>query len=50
MSGDLLEPADFPANSGQPFHLQKPFRISDVLALLEEIFSSSPSRANPSSE
>jgi CheY-like chemotaxis protein len=50
MSGDLLNPTDFPAKSGQPFHLQKPFRISDVLALLQEAFSSSPPPAKPSSE
>jgi PAS domain S-box-containing protein len=49
MSGDLLDPADSPANSGAPLHLQKPFRISDVLALLQEVFSSPAAPAGPSS-
>jgi PAS domain S-box-containing protein len=48
MSGDLLDPADSPPNSGEPFLLQKPFRISDVLALLQEVFASpqSPPRSS----
>jgi len=50
MSGDFLDPADSPANSGQPLHLQKPFRVSDVLALLQEVFVSPTRPANPSSE
>jgi len=47
MSGDILDPADFPANLGEPLHLQKPFRISDVLALLQEIFASPSANSSP---
>jgi PAS domain S-box-containing protein len=40
MTGDLVEiPA---AGSGGPYRLQKPFRISDVLTMLREIFSAVP--------
>ena len=38
MSGELLEPTDSAA--GEPRRLQKPFRISDVAAMLGEILSS----------
>ena len=37
MSGELLEPSD-PA-AGEPRRLQKPFRISDVAAMLREILN-----------
>ncbi len=40
MTGDLVEPA--PAGSNQPRHLQKPFRISEVLAMFREILVTSP--------
>ena len=39
MTGDLLENGKPEGNPGDPRHLQKPFRISDVLALLQEIFA-----------
>jgi CheY-like chemotaxis protein len=39
MSGELIESSSEPVRSGEPHHLQKPFRISDVLTLLLEIFS-----------
>ena len=40
MTGDLVDPAD--GKSGQYRRLQKPFRISDVLAALREILSAAP--------
>jgi PAS domain S-box-containing protein len=39
ISGDLIESSDPAQNAAGPRHLQKPFRISDVLALLHEVFS-----------
>jgi PAS domain S-box-containing protein len=39
ISGELIESRGVPAQPGEPHHLQKPFRISDVLALFLEIFS-----------
>ncbi len=48
MSGDLVEnPENAPGSDG-PFYLQKPFRISDVLALLREVLASSPAEIRPS--
>jgi PAS domain S-box-containing protein len=40
MTGDLVESRD--SGSAEPRRLQKPFRISDVLAMLREIFSAVP--------
>jgi hypothetical protein len=40
MSGDLVDPAT--AKPGDPPQLQKPFRVSDVLAILRETLSGSP--------
>jgi two-component system NtrC family sensor kinase len=37
MTGDLVPPESNAPGSDSPRHLQKPFRISDVLALLDEI-------------
>src|SRR5277367_430126 len=48
MTGELIETPDGPPSSGEPRHLQKPFRISDVVALLQEIFSVVP--ADPTRE
>jgi PAS domain S-box-containing protein len=39
ISGDLIEPSNSAQNAAAPRHLQKPFRISDVLALLQEVFA-----------
>ena len=40
MTGDLVEPS--PAGSNEPRRLQKPFRISEVLAIFREIFATAP--------
>src|SRR6266700_5298407 len=42
MTGDLLESLPDAAGGSQPICLQKPFRISDVLALLKEVLSAAP--------
>jgi PAS domain S-box-containing protein len=42
MTGALVEAQEGAAIPGEPRRLQKPFRILDVLALLQEIFSSVP--------
>jgi CheY-like chemotaxis protein len=47
MSGALIDTSESPAGLGDPRHLQKPFRISDVLALLQEVFSPAPSIPTP---
>jgi len=41
MSGDLLDTGSTASDSGPVWHLQKPFRISEVLALLQGIFAAS---------
>jgi len=41
MTGDLVEPVT--PGSNEPRRLQKPFRISEVLAVFREIFTASPS-------
>jgi CheY-like chemotaxis protein len=42
MTGDLLEGTQATAGGGEPLWLQKPFRISDVLALLKDVLSDVP--------
>ena len=42
MTGDLIENVDGAAGRGEPVFLQKPFRISDVLATLLEVLAASP--------
>src|SRR6266851_3460 len=42
MTGDLLENLPDAAGGSQPICLQKPFRISDVLALLKDVLSTAP--------
>ena len=42
MTGDLLEMTQGTASRGEPFCLQKPFRISEVLALLRDALSDAP--------
>jgi PAS domain S-box-containing protein len=39
MSGALIEPSQTPPGSGAVRHLQKPFRISEVVTLLQEVFA-----------
>jgi two-component system NtrC family sensor kinase len=45
MTGDLLENLPGAAGSSHPICLQKPFRISDVLALLKDVLSAAPAEA-----
>jgi CheY-like chemotaxis protein len=47
MSGDLIESPDSAQNSVHPRHLQKPFRISDVVTLLQEVFAAAPVNTAP---
>jgi two-component system NtrC family sensor kinase len=42
MTGDLVESGQGTADRGEPVCLQKPFRISDVLALLRDVLSDAP--------
>jgi len=37
MTGELVEPKDISPGSNEPRLLQKPFRISDVLMLVQEV-------------
>jgi CheY-like chemotaxis protein len=39
MSGELIETSENAEGLSRPRYLQKPFRISDVLALLQEVFA-----------
>jgi PAS domain S-box-containing protein len=45
MTGDMVETSE--SKPGEPRRLQKPFRISEVLAVLREIFSAAPSEKVP---
>jgi len=48
MTGDLIESSRAErAGSGEPFWLQKPFRVSDVLALLRDVLSDAPAETHP---
>jgi PAS domain S-box-containing protein len=42
MTGALVEPSEGSASPAEPRHLQKPFRISEVVALLQEVFAAAP--------
>jgi CheY-like chemotaxis protein len=42
ISGELIEASEEPGGPDAPRRLQKPFRISDVLAMLQEIFADAP--------
>jgi CheY-like chemotaxis protein len=42
MSGELIETSEESEGLGVLRHLQKPFRISDVLATLQEVFAAAP--------
>jgi hypothetical protein len=45
LTGDLVEVVG--SGPGGPHRLQKPFRISDVLAVLREIFTAAPAEKVP---
>jgi hypothetical protein len=47
ISGELMESSAKPVRPGEPHHFQKPFRISDVLTLLLEIFSTDNTEKAP---
>lgn len=47
ISGELMEASEGAESSGEPRHLQKPFRISDVLATLQEVFAAAPGGTTP---
>jgi PAS domain S-box-containing protein len=47
MTGDLIETAAVGSGPDEPRHLQKPFRISDVLAVLKEVMPASPAGTLP---
>ena len=47
MSGEFIETPDGPLLPGEPHHLQKPFRISEVLALFLEIFATAKTEITP---
>ncbi len=45
MTGDLVDPAAAGAKPGESRRLQKPFRISDVLGVMRDIFSAAPAES-----
>jgi hypothetical protein len=45
MTGDLIDTTPGAAGRNESVCLQKPFRISDVLALLREVLSEAPAEA-----
>jgi PAS domain S-box-containing protein len=47
MSGELMETPETPGSSPGPRHLQKPFRVSDVIALLQEVFAAAAAGTAP---
>jgi len=47
MTGALIDTPEAPASPGGHRHLQKPFRISEVLALLQEVFEDAPADTTP---
>jgi PAS domain S-box-containing protein len=46
MTGDLIDPTEGNSGRGEPFFLQKPFRISDVLAMFREVLSIAPAETS----
>jgi two-component system NtrC family sensor kinase len=46
MTGDLIDPAEGNSGQAEPFFLQKPFRISDVLAMFREVLSIAPAETS----
>jgi len=47
MTGDLIESPESSSSPGKPRHLQKPFRVSDVLAALQDVFAAAPLDTTP---
>jgi PAS domain S-box-containing protein len=47
MSGELIETPEMPGSFDGPRHLQKPFRISEVIALLQELFGAAAADITP---
>jgi PAS domain S-box-containing protein len=47
MTGDLIESSQAPASPGLPRYLQKPFRVSEVLALLQDVFAAASADTTP---
>jgi PAS domain S-box-containing protein len=47
MTGELIETPQGADRAGEPLLLQKPFRISDVLAVLREVFATTPAHTTP---
>jgi PAS domain S-box-containing protein len=42
MTGDFVESGEGETGLGEPRRLQKPFRVSDVLTVLQDVFTASP--------
>jgi hypothetical protein len=42
MTGDLMDSAQGGKDGNEPFCLQKPFRISDVLVVLRDVLAATP--------
>jgi CheY-like chemotaxis protein len=47
MTGELIETPETPGSPAEPRHLQKPFRISEVIAMLQEIFAAAAADTTP---
>jgi PAS domain S-box-containing protein len=47
MTGALIETEEAPESASEPRHLQKPFRISEVLTMLQEVFAAAPANTTP---
>jgi CheY-like chemotaxis protein len=47
MSGALADSSEESAGPSDPRHLQKPFRISDVVTVLQEVFAIAPVDTTP---
>jgi PAS domain S-box-containing protein len=47
MTGDLVESNEETSSRNEPHWLQKPFRVSDVLALLRDVLSDIPAEPRP---
>jgi PAS domain S-box-containing protein len=47
MTGELIETPETVGSPGEPRHLQKPFRISGVIAMLQEVFAAAAADTTP---
>jgi hypothetical protein len=47
MTGGFVESSEGEPGLGEPRRLQKPFRVSDVLAALRDVFTASPAEKVP---